>query len=120
MLTLPTNNHILPAEFFRPKGLTQQGNDAWQAVINVLRRHDCLHSGGQRKVFYSPQEWRDRKESYGLFSELVIVHDGGDYAPFFNMDYECYAWYDEMQAALQSIGLFHEPCTCWYTAVHKI
>ena len=69
--------------------------------------------------FYSPREWRARGELYGLQGELIVVHDGGDLAPFFNPDYEDWDAQSDMNAALKEAGYYAEPCTTWYTAIYK-
>jgi hypothetical protein len=105
--------------FEKPEGLSQAGGRAQEAIMKVLEAHDSAHSGGQR-VFYTPEEWRSRGEQYGRGSELVIVHDGGSHAPFFNHDYMAYEFIEEIQTALQPLGLFVEQCTSWYSAVYKV
>lgn len=69
--------------------------------------------------FYSPAEWRARGERYGLQSELIVVHDGGDLASFFNPDYMCWNLQTTMNEALEKAGYYAEPCTSWYTAIYK-
>jgi len=76
-------------------------------------------SGGS-KAFYTPKQWEERGESYGHKSSLIVVHDGGDLAPYCNYDYECYGLIEKMDAALKEIGYYLESCTCWYSAVYKI
>jgi len=69
--------------------------------------------------FYTPAEWRARGERYGLKSELIVVHDGGDLAPFFNPDYMCWSLHTAMNETLEKAGYYAEPCTSWYTAIYK-
>lgn len=69
--------------------------------------------------FRSPIEWEERKEKYGLDAELIVCHDGGDYAQFFNHDYENYKAIDAMDKSLSELGYWAEPCTSWYTAIYK-
>lgn len=76
-------------------------------------------SGGGCKAFYTPQQWAERGESYGRNSALVVVHDGGDLAPYCNYDYGSYDLIEKMNAALKKIGYYLESCTCWYSAVYK-
>ena len=77
-------------------------------------------SGGGCKAFYTPKQWAERGESYGQQSALIVVHDGGDLAPYCNYNYECYRLIEKMDAALKEIGYYLESCTCWYSAVYKI
>jgi hypothetical protein len=70
-------------------------------------------------AFYTPEEWRARGEKYGALSVLVVVHDGGPYAPLFNYDYEDYKAIEAMQKALEPLGLYAEQCTGWYSAIYR-
>jgi hypothetical protein len=72
------------------------------------------------RSFYTPKEWKDRGERYGLQSELIVVHDGGDLASFFNPDYGSWKLQSAMDAALEKVGYYAEPCTSWYTAIYKM
>jgi len=56
--------------------------------------------------------------SYGDKSELIIVHDGGPLAPFFNWDYEQYSLIEKMRVSLEQIGCYPEQCTSTYSAIY--
>jgi hypothetical protein len=101
-----------------PDGLTPAGQRARDVVVAFLRAQGRADTGGCRP-FYSPNEWKERGEEYGTLSELVIVHDGGDLAPYFNLDYYCYDKYEAMQAALSEHGFYFDQCTSWYSAVYQ-
>jgi hypothetical protein len=89
-------------------------------VLAICRQyHGLAASGGGCRAFYTPEEWMERGEQYGLSSVLIICHDGGDMAPFFNSDYEAYGWMEVMDNALRKEGFWAEPCTSWYTAVYR-
>jgi hypothetical protein len=75
-------------------------------------------SDGGCRTFYSPEEWRERGESYGRDSVLIVVHDGGDYAHAFNFDYGNWELRDQINAALAEAGYYAESCTSWYTAIY--
>jgi hypothetical protein len=76
-------------------------------------------SGGGCRAFYSPREWKERGESYGVDSLLIICHDGGDLAPLCNFDYECYSAMDAFRDFLRDkYDVYPEQCTCWYTAIY--
>ena len=92
---------------------------AWADIVNILIVTDSVYTGGC-KTFYSPKEWKDRKEEYATDSELVIVHDGGEVAPFFNWDYEDTFKIDLGSDLGTNQGWFVEGCTCWYSAVYKL
>ena len=105
----------------RPENLSSAGKTAYKVILQVLREHDSANTGGCQ-AFFSPQEWEDRGESYGTSSELVVVYDGSDLRPFFNMDaaYPHYTLYEEMQDRLAEEGLYFEECTGWYCGVYKV
>lgn len=106
-----------PHDFDIPKGLSPAGRRAAEAIVKVARKEfgDDVSGGGCR-AFYTPQEWAKRGEDYGQGAELIVVHDGGDLAPFFNYDYDVYRL---MDAALNKVGTWAEPQTSWYTAIYK-
>lgn len=86
-------------------------------IVSVL--FEGAKTGGCRP-FYSVEEWEDRGEQYGTSSELIVVHDGGDHARYFNMDYMDYKSVEEMNEALFEIGYYAEQCTSWYSAIYKV
>lgn len=91
---------------------------------HVLKAMTLLNDGAQPytggcRTFYSPAEWRQRGEEYGLKSALIICHDGGDVATFFNPNYGCYKRMEALQEALSHAGYWAEQCTNWYTAIYR-
>ncbi len=78
-----------------------------------------IQTGGC-KPFYTTQEWRERKEEYGLNSKLIIVHDGGDFARYCNGSYGDFHAIDAFSSFLYTRGLYVESCTCWYSAVYSV
>jgi hypothetical protein len=107
------------SDFDMPENLSQEGKTAYNTIMAFLSAKSMNYGGGC-KSFYSPEEWEDRGEQYGLKSKLIVVHDGGDLAQIFNLDYERYSLHDEMQSKLAEYGFFAESCTCWYTAIYSI
>lgn len=121
-----------------PEGLSEQGKKAYEIIIEYLRALDLTDTGGC-KAFYAPEQWRLRDGQYGLKSLLVVVYDGGDLRPVFNMDaaydldcrivienggtppagYTPYSLYETMQAKLRAAGMYFEECTGWYCAVYS-
>jgi len=87
-----------------------------ELVLQVTR----AQSGGGCKAFYSPSEWVKRGEQFGHNSELIVVHDGGDLAPWFNWAYEQDALVACLVSALAEHGLYYESCECWYSAIYRI
>lgn len=100
-----------------PEDLTGKGRKAAEAILAFLRERGDAFTGGCR-VFYSPEEWADRGESYGRDSLLIVVHDGGNHAPYFNLDYCAYEAWEDMLAYLREHGVYAEQCTSWYTAIY--
>lgn len=87
-----------------------------QIVLDVLGEN--ADTGGCRP-FYSPDEWLERGEEYGHNSVLILVHDGGDLAPYCNWDYCEYEKIDKLSNALEVSGYYVEQCTTWYSAVYR-
>lgn len=102
----------------RPEGLSNLGNSAYDRIMEYLIANDLTNTGGC-KAFYSPKEWKERGEDWGIDSELVIVHDGGDHARAFSWDYEDYKTIEGVVEILKPLELFPEQCTCWYSAIYK-
>jgi len=106
-----------------PTGLSKLGRKAAHCILETMGAKDIEKSGfttGGCKLFYSSKEWRERGESYGRNSILVVVHDGGDAFNWFNQDGGCFALTDKMDEELGKIGCYAEPCTGWYTAVYAV
>lgn len=102
-----------------PGRLSQEGRAAAEAIVAFLRERGLTDHGGGGK-FYTPQEWEDRGEQFGLGSLLVVTHDGGDHAAAFNWDYEDYDLVEDLRLALKTVGVYVEQCTSWYSAVYPI
>jgi hypothetical protein len=100
-----------------PDTISKAARHAAEAIILYLELIDGT-TGGCR-AFYSPTEWLERGEEYGHDAELIVVHDGGDLAPAFNLDYGAYDSFDSMARRLANVGVTAEACTCWYTAIYS-
>lgn len=101
----------------KPDGLEPAGEKAYETIMAFLKAKKLTYTGGC-KAFYSPAEWAQRKEDpIGPNGVLVVVHDGGDLAPVFNISYEQYALGDEISAKLKEHELWFESATCWYGVV---
>ena len=109
---------IANTDLAKPEGLSEAGNKAHAVIAEFLKTFDKEFTGGC-KAFYSPADWKERGETYGLTAELIVVHDGGDLASIFNLDYGCYDLNNKMEETLRRNGVWMESCTCWYTAVYK-
>jgi hypothetical protein len=102
----------------KPEGLSEMGEQAYDTIIAFLAEKMWGDTGGC-KAFYSPQEWRDRGESYGTDSELVVVYDGGDLWYIFNMDAMLYEIHEAMMEKFHPLDMFCEACTGWYSAIYE-
>ena len=110
-MSTKTNNPDLAIPFHKS---TQPA----KVILAYLKKRKMTDTGGCR-AFYTPEEWKERGERYGLTSELIVVHDGGDLAPFFNWDYERRDLRESMDKALKKAGYYCEQMTCWYAAIYK-
>lgn len=92
-----------------------------EIIMQTIERvQGCPVNTGGCRPFYSPEEWEERAEKYGRDSVLVVAHDGGDVASFFNYDYMDYRAIDAMNEALSAAGYYAEQCTSWYSAIYPI
>lgn len=101
-----------------PTGLSKRGRKAAQTILRVMKECEMTYTGGC-KLFYTPAQWKERGETYGRESLLIVVHDGGDAAHFFNWDYGAFELMERMSNALNEVGCFAEQCTSWYTAIYE-
>ena len=92
--------------------------DALKAAKVMLSLLPKDASGGGCRAFYTPEEWKERGEDYGTESVLVVCHDGGDLAPYLNMDYCAYKKWEEMFKEFEGTEFYVEQCTSWYSAVY--
>lgn len=82
----------------------------------------------QNQWFYLPSKWAARGERYGQNSELVVVHECNALAIFFSYDYayevghslgvKAYDYIELMRAHLETIKLYAEQCTRWYSGIY--
>lgn len=112
-------------KFAKPEKLNKEGLKAYQTIMKLFKETDKSRPGleidsGGCTTFYSPKQWAERGEMYGRNSALIVCHDGGDVANFFNYDYGDYQSIKKMDEALRKIGLYAECCTAWYTAIYKL
>lgn len=109
---------VYKPEFAQPFGLTEDGQKAWSIVIGVLAKENISETGLNRQVFHSSREWQ--AEVTGVDSELIIAHDGGGHAPYFNLDYGACLSRSTMDRALQEAGFYIETQTPMYSAICKL
>lgn len=103
--------------FSIPDTATEEQANLCRVITDWCQRKDLTKTGGC-KVFYTPDDWRDRGNVYGRDSVLIISHDGGALAHVCNMDYGCYALMEEFTQFLYSHGYYIEACTSWYSAIY--
>jgi hypothetical protein len=106
--------------------LSTRAIQARDIIVRLVRKHarksgskrDPFDNGlGRDEHFRDPESWKD---DYARDSVLVVIHDGPPLAPFFNLDYQCYDLWEEMNAALREAGLYFEGGTCWYGGVYEV
>jgi hypothetical protein len=101
-----------------PKDLTRAGRKAAEALRDFCIQHDLTHTGGCR-VFYSPEEWRARGEAHATSSLLVIVYDGAACRRALSFDGGDYRTLEAFRLILDSLDVFSEECTCWYSGIYN-
>ena len=103
-----------------PTGLSRKARKLALALAKLAKERNW--NAGQ-KVFWSPKQWRDKGEPYGENSSLIILHEGGDHAPFFSMDYSyeagSYDQYEEQLKFLSGYGFWSEGIYRWSTAIYE-
>lgn len=100
-----------------PEGLSAKGRTAATVILRLIKKDKRTETGGCR-AFFTPEEWWDRGNHYGKGCVLIVCHDGGSLASYFNYDYRDYKAIDRMDAALSKHGYRAENCTSTYTAVY--
>lgn len=98
-----------------PAGLSKDGRRAAQVLRAFLLEEGVTDENGG--TFYSPRQWAERGELYGRTSLVIITHDGGSHAPYFNLDYEAYDAHERLRARMAQHGFWIEAGTCWYSYV---
>lgn len=105
-----------------PDDLSPKGRQAAEAIIGAvtaLKDGKPPYTGGCR-AFYSPEAWRERGESdVPRETVLVVVHDGGDFAPMFNLDYCQDRWFMAGDRALTRAKCWAEAQTNWHTFIYR-
>ncbi|MAI05006.1 MAG: hypothetical protein CMA07_04785 [Euryarchaeota archaeon] len=102
-----------------PTGLTRKGRLIAYAIRKVAM--DNQWSSGGQKVFWSPAEWRDKGERW-VSPILNMLHEGGDHAPSFSLDYASwgagYEPYEKMVKVLQKHDVYYEQYFTWAGGVY--
>lgn len=112
----------IPMSDFNTDHLSGKAKTIADGIIKFLtERNGEAPDGGGCKAFYSIKEWKERGESYGTKSLLILCHDGGDLGPVCNHDYECYKAMEDFAGFLRNhYGVYVEQCTSWYSAVYPL
>src|SRR5271169_5749301 len=109
---------VYKPEFAQPFGLTEDGQKVWSIIVGVLAKENISETGLNCQVFHSPRDWQ--AQAPGLDSELIVAHDGGDHAPYFNLDYGAFLSRSTMDRALQQAGFYIETQTPICSAICKL
>jgi hypothetical protein len=117
-MELPDGGQWVPIEegvpvataFGMPLGLSMDGQHAWRTVIGVLLQDGIQDPGCNPRVFAPAENG----------AELIIEHDGGAHAPFFNLDYGAFLSFSGMTTALRNAGYIVEAETPVRSAVFKM
>ncbi len=93
-------------KFAIPSDLSPRACEAAEIILAQVRNMG-LEDDISGRMFYSPSEWRERGERFGLNADLIVVHDDGfKLAPF--------------HAAKQELGkkgFYYEEAETWYSVV---
>ena len=69
---------------------------------------------------YTEDEWGARGERCCEKAGLVVIHDGGSHAPYFNHDYGAYGLMEELRLFVEPFGWYVEQGTSWYSGFYEI
>lgn len=116
----------MPSEFTRSEAEALVAGDpkarsAASAILDIVfGDREKLFTGGCNP-FMTPTAWWFRDEDFGNDAGcvLVVLHDGGDLAGFFNWSYGEYDRIDAVAGALRSQGLIVEQVTSWCSIVRR-
>lgn len=104
---------------FDTSHLTGKVKDIADSIVSFLTKSlEQPPYGGGCRAFYSVEEWTERREDYGCNSLLILCHDGGDLASFCNYDYEQYESMEKLREHLDTLGVYVEQATGWYSCVY--
>lgn len=115
-----------PNESTTTGDLDAAGIAARDAILTLLAERGIAD---QHLAFYSAAAWKDRGESFGTESALVVVHESAPAGPLLSMDkaywrarpgFDCYEGYEALQERLRTVGLYLQDCTVWYSAIYPI
>lgn len=115
---MSTTTTTLGSDWDIPTDLCRAGRKAAEAIRQFAIDNDLTHTGGCR-IFYSPAEWRARGEAHATTSLLVCVYDGAAIRRALSFDGFDYPKLEALNAILDTLDVFNEECTCWYSAIHN-
>lgn len=90
--------------------------EVWKLVKSFIGRHR-LHTGGC-KTFYTPSEWKYRKESYCQNALLIVVYDGSNVRELFDPRFG-YKLMEKFTKYLNEKGYYFECGTHWYSGIYR-
>lgn len=103
-----------------PQDVPVEVQDFCRDLRNSMRALGEEWCGGC-KAFYSPDEWaRVNGSPVSRSTLLVIIHDGGNMAPRFNLDYEQYALYSSIDPMLRTRGLWRDHMSSVESRIYRL
>lgn len=103
-----------------PQDVPVEVQDFCRDLRNSMRALGEEGCGGC-KAFYSPEEWTQVNGSpVSRAALLVIIHDGGNMAPRFNLDYEQYKLYDSIDPMLRPRGLWRDHMNSVESRIYRL
>jgi hypothetical protein len=118
-----TNGHLIKIPV---KGDLTLPADQEKAKIALMVLKCALKTLGEAPytggccTFYTPDEWKARKEEHCLNAELIIVHDGGDFSNMCNYNKCEYTLLEKFANELKKKGYYTESAYGWYSGLYKI
>lgn len=112
--------HVFEHYFSIDDDMSEEAATLARSIRDVLHTYNRAFAGGC-KVFSSPES-HQKGEGLGDMPEncvLVIIHDGGSHAGFFNECYEQPVLKKIMDDHLRELGYVAQRETSWYTYIFK-
>ncbi len=112
-----TTPQELSSDWDIPKDITRLARKTAESIRAFAIKNGLTATGGTR-IFYSPREWQDRGERYGLTSLLIICYEGTEIKRAFSHDAEDYRMIERLSKQLIKLDVFTEECTATYSSLH--
>ncbi len=100
----------------KPEGLSPAGEKAWEIICQFLVEKDLTNSGGC-PVFYSPKQWREKRDhALGSDAQVIVHHVTGDHRLVFASNADT-NWYEQLIERLAAHQLTCSQLSDAYSAV---